>query len=250
MNENKFNEKGKLYAQYRPCYPEDFIKYLYTEAGMTEESILADIGAGTGILTKHLLEQGNTVYAVEPNTDMLENAKCYLNGFTNVIYVNSAAEHTTLPRHSIDFITVAQAFHWFDSRTFKQECQRILKTDGKVVLVWNSRDETNAFSKENRAILEKYCPDFGGFSGGTNAKGAEQFSNFFANGCEERRYQNPVKFDEQRFIGYELSTSYAPRFNDKNYDDFIHNLKDIFAKYSEHDILEIPFITKSYIGTV
>ncbi len=70
MNEERFSGKAKTYAKFRPKYPEEFIEYLYNELGFEKESIIADIGAGTGIFTEQLLKKGSTVFAVEPNEDM------------------------------------------------------------------------------------------------------------------------------------------------------------------------------------
>ena len=174
MNENKFDGMGNIYAKFRPNYPQVFIDYLFANFGITSDSIFADIGAGTGILTKQLLEKKVKVYAVEPNDDMRKVAEANLSSFSNFILVNGTAENTTLVDNSIDIITVAQAFHWFDKQKFKAECQRILKPLGKVVLVWNSRDSASDLVMQNDLINRKYCPDFKGFSGNRRGKSSEE----------------------------------------------------------------------------
>ena len=70
MNEDKFNKLADIYEKYRPSYPEEYVKYIIRECNLNEESIVADIGAGTGILTRQLLENNLKVIGVEPNTDM------------------------------------------------------------------------------------------------------------------------------------------------------------------------------------
>lgn len=134
-NINLFSGKADGYAKYRPTYPEALYELLYSSAGMTKDSIVADIGAGTGIFSRGLLERGSMVYCVEPNEDMRSEAEVYLRDYQKVEFVNAPAEATALQGHSIDFITVAQAFHWFDRLAFQQECQRILKHKGKVILI-------------------------------------------------------------------------------------------------------------------
>ena len=104
MNESKFDGMGAVYAQFRPANPEEFIYYLYTSAGMERTSIIADIGSGTGILTRQLLEKGSRVYAVEPNADMRAVAEAELSGFSSFMSVNGTAEHTTLAEKSVDYI--------------------------------------------------------------------------------------------------------------------------------------------------
>ena len=127
MNENKFTGKAGIYSKYRPSYPESFISYLFTTAGLNKESIIADVGSGTGILTELLLKRGCLVYGVEPNKDMQSEAINKLSGYNSFIPVNASAENTTLPDKTVDFITSAQAFHWFDTHKFRAECNRIMR---------------------------------------------------------------------------------------------------------------------------
>ena len=143
MNENIFNGVGETYAKYRPSYPQTLLKYLCAEIGINKFSTIADIGSGTGIFTQQLLNKCSKIYAIEPNDDMREVAEKKLGNELGFISINGTAENTTLENESIDYITAAQSFHWFDRLSFKQECKRILKPKGKVILIWNSRDETS-----------------------------------------------------------------------------------------------------------
>lgn len=251
MNEHRFDGKGKVYANFRPAYPEEFINYLYASVGLTVHSAVADIGAGTGILTGQLLQKGSRVIAVEPNDDMRKIAENQLHKFTNFTCVKATAENTGLPAGSVDFITVAQAFHWFDPEAFRKECRRILKPGGKVILVWNNRDETAALIKANKAINQKYCKNFKGFSGGLKQNGEnDSVSKFFGGKMETRVFQNPLYFDEQSFIGRNLSSSYAPKETDEVFNDYVRELKALFAEYSENGLLTMSNFTESYVGTL
>lgn len=251
MNENKFDGMGKIYSEFRPGYPQSFIEYLYNEVGISEESIIADIGSGTGKLTEQLLRQGNTVYAVEPNSDMRKIADDDLSRYKKFISVNGSAENTTLGSNSVDFITVAQAFHWFDRYKFKKECNRILKSDGKVILVWNSRDENSEIVDENDKINSRYCPNYKGFSGGMQKTIAENdFSDFFIGKYEINVFENPISFDNQGFVGRNLSSSYALKADDKEYNAYVVALEGLFDKYSKDGIIIMPNFAKCYIGNV
>lgn len=75
MNENIFDGVGETYAKYRPSYPQELLKYLCSEIGINKFSTIADIGSGTGILTRQLLNQCSKVYAIEPNDDMRKVAE-------------------------------------------------------------------------------------------------------------------------------------------------------------------------------
>lgn len=251
MNETKFDGLGKIYSQYRPTYPNQFISYIYLNADIRNQSIIADIGSGTGILTKQLLEQGNDVFAVEPNADMRNIAENNLENFKNFYSIEGTAENTTLKSQSIDVITVAQAFHWFDREKFKNECKRILKPNGKVILVWNSRDEKSEIVIENDRINRKYCHNFKGFSNGMKgAVGEGEFSDFFTNEYDEKAFKNDIKFNCDGFIGRNLSASYALKENEKFYSEYISELKNLFNKYCTDGMLTMPNFTRCYIGKV
>ncbi|MDE6723918.1 MAG: class I SAM-dependent methyltransferase, partial [Eubacterium sp.] len=121
-NANLFNGRAKVYTQGRPSYPKELIDTLYTHYGVSYNSVIADIGSGTGKLSKQLLDKGSMVYAVEPNDDMRVIAEKELSEYSKFISVRGNAENTLLPDYSVDFITVAQAFHWFDIKKFRLEC--------------------------------------------------------------------------------------------------------------------------------
>ena len=95
-------------------------------AGLRPDHVIADVGSGTGILSKLFLENGNRVFAVEPNDEMRRAGEEYLSGFKKFSSVAGSAEATTLADASVDFVTVAQAFHWFEPvaarREFHESC--------------------------------------------------------------------------------------------------------------------------------
>lgn len=246
MNEKRFDGKGEVYSKFRPSYPSEFIDYLFNYVGLSADSVVADIGSGTGKLTKQLLERGCRVYGVEPNPDMRKIAEEKLDGFGGFVSVDAVAEKTTLPDSSVDFITVAQAFHWFNRESFKQECRRILKPGGKVILAWNSRDEKSEAVRENAEVNRKHCPGFVYFTVGMNFDTCD-FHDFFSGEYETRTFEFVLDFDENSFIGRNMSSSYAPK---ENTDAYISDLTDLFNKYKSGDILSIRHFTHSYIGEV
>ena len=251
MNETKFNGLGQTYAQYRPSYPKEFMDYLYSDIGITKGCDIADVGSGTGILTRQLIDNGHRVYAVEPNADMRFVAETELGGFDKFVSVDGTAESTTLLDNSVDFITAAQAFHWFDRQRFRAECMRIIRPGGKVVLVWNCRDETSEMVRENDVIIRKYCPDFKGYSGGMRgAESDDDFKDFFSGGYDTKAFRNDLAFDKQGFIGRNLSSSYAPKEGDSYYQAYIADLGVLFEKFSNDGCMVMPNITRSYAGTV
>ncbi len=250
MNTEKFSGKASIYEKYRPEYPAAFIDYLYGSAGFSQASTIADVGAGTGILTRQLLEKGSRVFGVEPNNDMRKTAETKLAGFNNFYSVNGTAENTRLDGQSFDFVTVAQAFHWFDALAFKKECMRILKPGGLVVLVWNSRVAGSELVMENAEICKKYCPHFTGFSGGMEEKPSD-LSMFFKDGTyETKHFDNKISYDLEGFIGRNLSASYAPDEKEINYVKFVNAITSLFDRYSVGGRVVVPNVTSCYSGKV
>lgn len=248
-NTLKFTGRANVYAKARPNYALEFIDFLYNDVGMNSSSIIADIGSGTGILSNALLEKGSTVYCVEPNNDMRKTAENNLSDFTNFHSVRGTAENTTIGTGCVDFIVVAQAFHWFNVENFKIECQRILNPNGKVILVWNSRVSTSEFVKENALICKKYCPNFAGFSGGVEHIDGN-IAGFFNNNFELRRFSNDLKFDKIKFVERCMSASYSLKEADREFKSYIFELEALYEKYSVDDILTMPNETIAYIGKV
>ena len=118
-NTQKFSGKSDIYEQARPAYAPALISWLVQTLNLNPDSKIADVGAGTGKLTRQLLELGATVYAVEPNADMRYKAITLLSDYPNFQPIAAPAEHATLPDKSVNLITAASAFHWFDAKAFK-----------------------------------------------------------------------------------------------------------------------------------
>lgn len=251
MNENIFDGVGEIYAKYRPSYPQSLLRYLCTEIGINKHSIIADIGSGTGILTQQLLNECFKVYAIEPNNDMRKVAENNLEKEPGFISIKATAEDTTLENESVDYITAAQSFHWFNRSNFKQECKRILKQKGKVILIWNSRDESNELVRRIDFINKKYCPNFSGSACGMRgAKSNNDFDDFFKGEYKTNCFRNDFSFTKESFIGLHLSASYRLETSDSNYSNYINKLSEIFDLYNTNGMLTMPNLTRSYVGTV
>ena len=252
MNEERFTGKADIYKKYRPAYPKEFIDYLYSQVGFTQNSVIADIGAGTGIFSRLLLERGSKVYCVEPNEDMRKTAENDFAGFANFISVNAPAENTTLADKSVDFVTAAQAFHWFDRQLFKLECQRILKNSGKVVIIWNERNYESEIVKKDYIIREKYA--VGDKKGlGPLRTDYRNYSWFFKDGVYEcKTFKNDLILNREAYIGMNLTRSYSPKekTDPEKYHELVKELSELFDEYSIDGVLDFPHFTQSYIGNV
>ncbi len=248
-NTEKFTDRAAVYTVGRPNYAESFIKYLYDELDFSDESFIADIGCGTGKFAKQLLDRGSFVYGVEPNDDMRCVAEKELGVCDKFKSVKGDASNTTLSENSVDFVTAAQAFHWFDVDEFRSECKRILKAHGKVILIWNTRENDDEINKEVCKLNKKFCPSFKGFSGGIK-EDDKRIISFFRSEYEKMTFDNPLFYNEDKFISRLLSGSYSLKEGDKNYREYIAEAKAIFKKYQLSGVVKIGNSTIAYIGYV
>ena len=243
----RFDGKGEVYAKGRPRYANGLFTYMRDTLHITAGSVLADIGSGTGIFTQQLLNFGCKVFAVEPNRDMREKAEETLSHNKNFVSVDGSASHMGLPDHSVDLITAAQAFHWFDPEAFRKECRRVLKPGGKVAIVYNSRHESAACTKALADLQRRYNPGFRGFSLGMND---ETCKAFFAEPCQIYRTDNTQRYDRQGYIDRVLSSSYSPQEGDAGYEEYLKEVSEIFDTFSKGGRIVVPTDTVAYIGTV
>ena len=157
----RFSDRVDSYAKYRPTYPPEVLRCLQDQMGLAPEMIVADVGAGTGLLTERFLHNGNTVYAVEPNEGMRKAAEAALNQYPNLRAVDGRSEATTLPDGSVDLVTAAQAFHWFEPVATRAEFVRILRPPCWVALIWNDRRDTaTPFMTAYRQMLDTLGTDY------------------------------------------------------------------------------------------
>ena len=210
-NTRRFEAKAALYQQFRPAYPEAYFDYLLSKTQLMPEDAVADIGSGTGIFSRQLLERGLSVYAVEPNSNMRSKAEQQLGANPRFFSVPGSAEHTLLADSSVALVTAAQAFHWFNQKKFGAECRRILKPGGKVALVWNIRSPDSPVTQKCQEAFYRFCENFSGFTGSI-MQNLDQVASFFCGACPScRTWANDLHYDWDAFLGRMLSSSYAPQ---------------------------------------
>lgn len=246
-NTTKFDGKGEVYAKARPKYAGELFHYIKDTLQIPERSVFADIGSGTGIFSEQLLDNGYRVYAIEPNADMRKKAEEKLSVDQDFISVDGTDSNTTIPNQSVDCITTAQAFHWFNAQDFKKECCRILKPDGKVLIVYNTRDESAECNKALADLHRKYCPDFQGFSKGMNN---EKCCAFFDGKCDIFRADNSQAYDRQGYTNRILSSSYSLSESDDGFAEYIAEINRLFDVFSNDGTLIVPMYTVAYVGTI
>ncbi len=246
---SKFYGKSDAYEKGRPSYPKALIEYLYKSHGFSPDSVIADIGSGTGKFTKLLLEMGSTVIGIEPNDDMRKKAEEKLSEFKNFKSVCGYADSTGLPNLSVDFITAAQSFHWFDAEKFKAECRRILKPNGKIALIWNMRSMDDSLNRDWHSVFKEFCPEFHGFSNGISEN--DDKIRLFFDSFEKTEFQSPIPMDKTAFLQRSLSSSYSLTEKDDNFKEYTDELNRIFNLYCDNTgTVSIKNKTTLYVGSI
>jgi SAM-dependent methyltransferase len=136
---DRFTGRVESYRRFRPGYPAAIVDLLRRECALNSDSTVADIAAGTGLLTEVFLAAGFAVAAVEPNDEMRAACAALKPHYPKLRVLEGTAEATDLPDHSIDLVTVAQAMHWFDLPRARAEFVRILKPGGWCAVLYNNR---------------------------------------------------------------------------------------------------------------
>lgn len=246
----RFSNRVQDYIAYRPRYPEEIIPYLSRAAGLTSASEVADVGSGTGIWTALLLTAGCRVYAVEPNAPMREAAVEALSGYGTFRSIDGSAEDTRLAGQSVDLITAAQAFHWFDRDKARREFARILRPEGLVVLLWNDRrTDSTPFLREYDSILRELGSDYERVNHRNIQSG--QFAEFFgATGYSVQDFPNVQRFDWNGLYGRAMSSSYVPSPDHPRHAAFTEALRACFQRHARDGMVQFDYDTRVYIGRV
>jgi SAM-dependent methyltransferase len=246
----RFSDRVADYAQYRPDYPSALLDWLQRECGVNKGWRVADIGAGTGISSKMFLHAGYRVTAVEPNGPMRTAAERWLQGYVHFDAVDGRADATGLPDASVDLVTVAQAFHWFDEEATRREFVRILRPDGLAAIWWNSRRlRGTRFLEGYEALLLEYGTDY--------ASVAERYADdarmsaWFGS-----RFRASAWFEHSQQLGFEalrgrlMSSSYAPKPGQPKHEPMLRALRALFDLCAAQGAVSLDYDTRIFAGAL
>lgn len=244
----RFGDCVELYVRWRPDYPPALLDVLRRECSLTPQSIVADVGSGTGLLTRLLLDNGNTVIGVEPNAAMRAAAESQLADRRRFSSVAASAEATTLPDASVDLIVAGQAFHWFDRTAARREFVRILKPGGQVALIWHERlAGATPFLREYERLLCDYGIDYRE----TDHRhiDAAVLGEFFApQGFRESRLPFRQVFDLEGLRGRTMSASYMPGPGHPRFEPMIDALTAAFVRHAQDGTVVFEYATRVFCG--
>ena len=244
----RFSSRVENYIKYRPNYPQAVIDCLRNRCGLSSKSAVADVGSGTGIFSQLLTSTAAQVYGVEPNRDMRDAAVRLLRGQSNFISVDGTSEATTLPDHSVDIVTAAQAFHWFDRVAARREFVRILSRGLGEMLIWNDRrTDSTPFLRDYERLLQTYADDY------TQVNHREISEDIIAAFYAPGTFTATRAFIAQMF-GYTgaegrlMSSSYVPDAGRPNHAPMLQEMHRIFDLHQVNGQVAFEYDTLIYVG--
>jgi len=244
---SRFSNRVEHYVRCRPGYPHEIIEELKAECGLMPGDVIADIASGTGIWTRMLLENGNPVFGVEPNAEMRDAGERLLAAFPKFTSVAGTAEATALADQSVDFVTAAQAAHWFDRAGARRECVRILKPGGWLVLLWNERvTDSTAFLRDYEQLLLTYATDYQDIRHEHTTSAIHEF--FDPAPYQARVFEMRQEFDYAGVEGRLLSSSYAPGPEHPRHALMLRELRRMFEANAVEGRAVFEYKTRLYFG--
>ena len=237
------SSKVKYYDIGRPEYPIEFFDFIYTELNIKKTDKIADIGCGTGKITKHFLEQGNHVFAIEYDINMLEIANNKLNKFLNYTPICAPAENTTLDNGVVNHIICGNSYAWFDHSRSVPEFKRISAAGGYTIVVYpnGKSDDECKFMNDLNVIYEKYKP-------ANSPIPNNSYPTFKDDRFIEKFIDHIEIANRSKNLNHALSMSYTPSEEHDLFNEFCYEVNKVFDKHAVNGIIEIPLKLSCIIG--
>lgn len=243
----RFSSKAKYY-QNRLDYPVKILEVLTAEINFDINFKVADIGSGTGKLSRLFLSNGNLVYAIEPNREMMKFAVLSLKSYDNFLPMLACAEQTGLADESIDLICIGQAFHWFDKKICNSEFKRILKSSGYLAIFGKKSDFIDKkLNEDYLEIFDQLCPRPENRPNYDDEDIEQLFSPFTPGKIELTEI---IRQTSDRIIKGTLSYSYAPDDDCPEGIKLVETLERCLSKYSVDGYFETVVRTKITVGQI
>ena len=248
--QERFGDRALDYARFRPLYPPGIIHTLASRCGLKEGVRVADVGSGTGIFSRLLLETGASVYGVEPNAPMRCAAELDLAVMGRFISVKGSAEATGLADGSVSLVCCAQAFHWFDVDRAKAEFRRILRPGGECALIWNSLSASSAFARGYNRIEEEFGTDYQEVKARRRAAD-EAIPLFFGRSSWKRlQFANFQLLTYPELYGRLMSCSYIPSPPDSRHPPMVKALEALFEGFQREGVVRMDYDCELTVGAL
>ena len=246
----RFSNRVGDYVRHRPGYPAGLVAWLHEAQGIDAGQSVADIGAGTGISTRMWRDAGHEVVAVEPNAAMREAGAATFADDQRVRWVAGTAEDTTLGDASVDVVSAAQAFHWFDPAPTRAEWARILRPGGLAVLLWNIRAvERSPLMAEYDALQHAHGIDYAQVA--DRHPDDETVALWYGGGLRATAsFPHAQRLDFEGLLGRLLSSSWAPRAGHPKHAPMVAALRTLFDRHAVDGRVEFDYDARAFIGTL
>lgn len=237
----RFTGRVESYRRYRPGYPAEAVEWLGRECGLAAGAPVADVAAGTGLLTEKLLAAGLAVTAVEPNAEMRAACAELRTEYPELRMVEGSAEATGLPDASVELITVAQAMHWFDLERTKREFARVLRPGCGCAVFYNDRRlGGDAFHDGYEWLLREFGADYREVK--QQHVGRERLAAFFAPAAmKTATFANAQRLDLDGLAGRVFSSSYMPKAGQPRYDEVKAAVEKLFAETEQGGVVTMEY---------
>jgi len=235
-----FTGLASTYAQHRPTYPGEAIAYLLN--GLPASCIAVDVGCGTGISSRLLAEHGVRVIGIDPNQDMLDQAR--RESPSSIEYRIGTGERTGMPDSCADLVLCAQSFHWFNPPTALREFHRVLKSRGRLALMWNVKDSGDVFSAGFIRNSDRAQADAAtrGLKVNEHRAGDPTIGGFFQN-VRMQAFAITQYLDLEGVLGRARSASYFPK-SDPLRTELENDLRDLFKQHQCDGVVSLRYRTE------
>lgn len=239
---SRFLKRAEDYVRYRPGYPDEVFNFLWPTCHLGPHPKIADLGSGTGQVTRGLLDKGAEVFAVEPNSDMREVAERQFSSHPCFRSLPKTAEMTGLDARSLDLVTIGSALHWFEPEHARHEIQRILKPDGWFCVLGTPVDEKKGdVEREIRTLLRSLAINDEHIRNRVDDMKAF-VKNFFAPATiESYEFAHDVSFDFEALLGFFRSHSTMPLPGDEGYVELVTKVQRLFDIFQVNGVVAAAF---------
>lgn len=232
----RFDAAAEQYDRHRPSYPAAAIDWIVATAGLQPGARVVDMGCGTGIATRLFAGRGLATVGIDPSEEMLAFAR--RNG--GALYLRAEAVATGLASSSVDLVSAAQCFHWFDLGPALAEFRRVLRPGGWCAAFWNLRAAT-AFSDEYDALLRAGTSQYDVMQRQEAAPAALR-AFVGAENCREAEFPNAQALDLEGLRGRAYSSSCVTH-GVRDRDAFDRALRWLFDRHQEGGRVDLPYRT-------
>jgi SAM-dependent methyltransferase len=232
-----FGAVAEAYDRGRPSYPADAVAWLLDG----DAKIVLELGAGTGKLTRQMVDLGHAVFATEKDPAMLAVLERRVPEVSAKV---AGAEEIPANDRSVDVVVAAQAFHWFDHDVAIPEMARVLKPGGHVALVWNSFDKRIPWVRKLVEVVGEHSASSG------SSQEALADSDLFGE-VESERFALWQDVTRDTLVDIIASRSYVASLPEAEREAKLDAVRALYDDYGRgHDGMQLPYVVDCFRAKV